>query len=102
MQPLVVGFLTGCRFSHRASVDQSKLAWAAGHQPGREGDSGLMFWGLLACVAGVIIGGARTTAPHGRDLEGADRCGARPGPSNSLGGLGRECGGGVLGPRQRR
>ena len=54
MEPFVVGLLNV--FARVSVTANSK--WAAGDQSGREGDLGPDVWGLLACVAGVIIGGA--------------------------------------------
>jgi hypothetical protein len=54
MQPFVVGFLS---VFARVSVSPNSSGLPGTNQAEKV-ISGLMFWGLLACVTGVIIGGA--------------------------------------------
>src|SRR3954454_4702069 len=70
MQPLVVGLLN---VFAKVSVSPNS-GGLPGTNQAEKVISGLMFWGLLACVAGVIIGGAVwAVSSHGGNHHFAQR-----------------------------
>ena len=70
MEPLAIGFLS---VFARVSVSPNS-GGLPGTNQAEKVISGLMFWGLLACVAGVIIGGAVwAVSSHGGNHHYAQR-----------------------------